>query len=65
MALKVAFTCEHEDGESWTLTGTDLDCGGPGVKSVQIFEGGANGILLRFSATEWERYLVFYYSSAG
>ena len=46
VAPKVAFTCEHEDGESWTLTGTDSDCGGPGVKSVQIFEGGANGILL-------------------
>jgi hypothetical protein len=28
------------------LTGTDSDCGGPGVKSVQIFEGGANSTFL-------------------
>ena len=46
VAPKVAFTCEREVGESWTLTGTDSDCGGPGVKSVQIFEGGANGTFL-------------------
>ena len=46
VAPKVAFTCEHEVGESWTLTGTDSDCGGPGVKSVQIFEDGANGTFL-------------------
>ena len=46
VAPKVAFTCEREVGESWTLTGTDSDCGGPGVKSVQIFEDGANGTFL-------------------
>ena len=43
VAPKVAFTCEHENGESWTLTGTDSDFGGPGVQSVQIFEGSTNG----------------------
>uniref|UniRef100_UPI003F9E7153 beta strand repeat-containing protein n=1 Tax=Mycobacterium sp. TaxID=1785 RepID=UPI003F9E7153 len=46
VAPKVAFTSEHENGESWTLTGTDSDVGGSGVQSVQIFEGSASGTLL-------------------
>ena len=39
---KVAFTSEHESGESWTLRGTYSDAGGPGVASikVQLFVGG-------------------------
>ena len=46
VAPTVTFASEHEDGETWTLTGTDSDYGGPGVKSVQIFEGSANGVFL-------------------
>src|SRR3984893_10780258 len=43
VAPKVAFTSAHENGESWTFTGTDSDFGGPGVRSVQIFEGSTSG----------------------
>ena len=45
---KVAFTSgsENEANESWTLTGTYSDNGGPGVQSVQVFLGSTSGTYL-------------------